>query len=392
MGELDRAEPTELVAVCGAWLARYLGAQSCVLLLADYSETTLAPVPSLNGTTQPHEDVDGSLAGRAFREQRAVHANVPAQSGGLSGLTLTFVPVSMRLDRLGVLVVTQPAGKRDEAQSVLGDVAQLLAYVLTGARRYTDRFEALRRRRRLDLGAEIQWELLPVLAYELPSFSIAGALEPAYEIGGDTFDYAVSARSLTTCIIDAAGRGLRGAMLSSLAVSAIRNIRRSGGTIVEQVADANRHLAAQFPRRDFVTALVLQLDVGTGHGQIINAGHPPPLLLRDGAVRVVELAPDFPLGLFGDTQYRAQPVELQPGDRLLLLTDGIEEAHHRGRDGFGLDRVMELLASHAGQPPAEFVRLLTKAVIDHRSGHLEDDASVVCLDWHPITAASTARS
>jgi hypothetical protein len=139
MGELDRAEPTELVAVCGAWLERHLGAQSCVLLLADYSETSLAPVPSLSGTTvsgttQPHEDVDGSLAGRAFREQRAVHADAPAQPGGSSELTLTFVPVSMRLDRLGVLAVTQPAGERDETQSVLDDVAQLLAYVLTGAR------------------------------------------------------------------------------------------------------------------------------------------------------------------------------------------------------------------------------------------------------------------
>jgi serine phosphatase RsbU (regulator of sigma subunit) len=113
------------------------------------------------------------------------------------------------------------------------------------------------------------------------------------------------------------------------------------------------------------------------------------LLLRDGAVRVLELAPDLPLGLFADTQYRAQPFVLQRGDRLLMLTDGIDEAHHRGQDVFGLDRVADLLASHAAQPPAEFVRLLTKAVIDHRSGHLDDDASAVCLDWHLITVAPT---
>src|SRR5439155_4458550 len=106
-------------------------------------------------------------------------------------------------------------------------VAQVLAYVPTGARRYTDRFETLGSRRDLGLAAEIQWELLPVLAYELPRFSIAGALEPAYDIGGDTFDYAVSAQQLSVSITDAVRHGLRAAMLSSPAVSAMRNTRRS---------------------------------------------------------------------------------------------------------------------------------------------------------------------
>src|SRR4029078_12192725 len=95
-------------------------------------------------------------------------------------------------------------------------------------------FETLRRRRDLGLAAEIQWELLPVQAYELPRFSIAGALQPAYDIGGDIFDYAVSAQLLTVSITDAVGHGLRAAMLSSLTVSAMRNTRRGGATILHQ--------------------------------------------------------------------------------------------------------------------------------------------------------------
>lgn len=379
MAELDRAAPTDLVEVCAGWLARHLGAQSCVLLLADYSETSLAPVPDAHGgTPEAHHGVEDGLAGRAFREQRAVRAVA-------SAVTVNYLPVSMRMDRLGVLVVVQPDGSDDDQQTVLEQVAQVLAYVLTGARRYTDRFESLRRRRRLDLGAEIQWELLPVLAYELPAFSIAGALEPAYEIGGDTFDYAVSSRLLTACVLDAAGRGLRGAMLSSLALSAIRNIRRSGGTIVEQAEDANRHLAAEFPQRDFVSGLLLQLEVVTGRGLIVNAGHLPPLLMRAGSVRSVDQPPAVPLGLFGDTRYRAHAFDLRPGDRLLLVTDGIEEAHHPGQPGFGLDRVTDLLIANADVPPVEFVRLLTKAVSEHRSGKLDDDATAVCLDWYQAT-------
>jgi serine phosphatase RsbU (regulator of sigma subunit) len=378
--ELDRAAPTDLVAACRTWVVENLGVQECALLLADYSETTLEPVPGAESTVQlPRLDVDDSAAGQAYRQQRAVSLAAPES-------TVTFLPVSMRTERLGVLAVVNRAEPEGDLLDVLNDVAQVLAYVLTGARRYTDEFETLRRRRDLGLAAEIQWELLPVLAYELPRFSIAGALEPAYDIGGDTFDYAVSAQLLTVSITDAVGHGLRAAMLSSLTVSAMRNARRGGSTILDQARIANRHLYEQFAYAEFVTGLILQLEVATGHGSIINAGHPPPLLLRDGAVRVVPLLPDPPLGLSPETEYRMQAIELLPGDRLLLLTDGVDEAHDVAGPQFGLDRVADMLRSHADLPPVEFVRRLTRAVTDFRAGPLADDATAVCLDWSPINA------
>jgi serine phosphatase RsbU (regulator of sigma subunit) len=392
--ELDRAAPTDLVEVCRTWVLGNLGVQECALLLADYSETTLEPVPGAEGTvTLSRLDVDNSAAGAAYRHQHPVHLPAPPPDAAAAESTLTYLPVSMRTERLGVLAVVQRTTSEGDLLStisegdllsILNDVAQVLAYVLTGARRYTDRFETLRRRRDLGLAAEIQWELLPVLAYELPRFSIAGALEPAYDIGGDTFDYAVSAQQLSVSITDAVGHGLRAAMLSSLTVSAIRNARRCGATILDQARTANRHLCEQFAHPEFVTGLLLQLEVPTGHGVIINAGHPPPMLLRAGTVSILNLSPDAPMGLSPDTDYRLQAIRLRPGDRLLLLTDGIEEAHDVGGPEFGLDRVADLLGSHANLPPIEFVRLLTKAVTDYRSGPLADDATAVCLDWYPL--------
>ena len=189
-------------------------------------------------------------------------------------------------------------------------------------------------------------------------------------------------------ITDAVGHGLRAAMLSSLTVSAIRNARRCGFPILDQARTANRHLSEQFAHAEFVTGLLLQLEVPTGHGVLINAGHPPPLLLREGTVSILNLSPDAPLGLSPDTQYRQQGIRLRSGDRLLLLTDGIEEAHDVAGPEFGLDRVADLLRSHADLPPVEFVRLLTNAVTDYRSGPLADDATAVCLDWNPITSAT----
>jgi serine phosphatase RsbU (regulator of sigma subunit) len=383
--ELDRAAPTDLVEVCRAWVVQNLGVQECALLLADYSETTLEPVPGAEGAVElPRLDLDDSDAGAAYRQQRAVQADVPTRGDAAPESTVTYLPVSMRTERLGVLAVITRATNETDLLVILNDVAQILAYVLTGARRYTDQFETLRRRRDLGLAAEIQWELLPVLAYELPRFSIAGALEPAYDIGGDTFDYAVSAQLLTVSITDAVGHGLRAAMLSSLTVSAMRNTRRGGSMILDQARTANRHLTEQFAHAEFVTGLILQLEVATGHGFIINAGHPPPLLLREGAVSIVNLPPDTPMGLSPDTEYRLQAIELLPGDRLLLLTDGVDEAHDVGGPEFGLDRVSDMLRSHAELPPVEFVRRLTRAVTDYRTGPLADDVTAVCLDWYPI--------
>ena len=197
--DLDQAPPSDLVDVCARWLARRVAAQACVLLLADYAEASLEPVAGGPAVAQIRpQDLMDSAAGEAYREQRRVtaafdQAGEAAAAGGAGragGPTLVvYLPVSVRAERLGVLAVTLPGHDLGpEVGEVLDDVARVLGHVLTGARRYTDRFEMLRRRRELGLAAEIQWELLPSLAFELPAFSIAGTVEPAYEIGGENFE------------------------------------------------------------------------------------------------------------------------------------------------------------------------------------------------------------
>ena len=134
--DLNQASPAGLVEVCAAWLRRHLSAQACVLLLADYGEVSLEPVPDVGASPSTgREDMIVSPAGVAYREQRRVHQ--PAEQDPAQ--VVVYLPVSIRTERLGVLEVTLPGRSlgRDVA-NVLDDVSQVLGYVLAGARRYTD--------------------------------------------------------------------------------------------------------------------------------------------------------------------------------------------------------------------------------------------------------------
>jgi hypothetical protein len=299
---LDQAPPYDFGVELDEHLRTEVGAHGCTLLLADYSEQTLEPVPgpqSLDGQSsqRPAPSIIDSAAGQAFRQQRVVKVG-STQSPACT----VYVPVTMRSERLGVLEVRLPSVD-DRILGALDDTGRITAYALAAARRYTDRFERIRRRRDFILAAEIQWELLPVLAYDTPRFALAGNLEPAYEIAGDTFDYAVSRERLTLTITDAIGHGLRAALMGSLAVNAMRNQRRIGAGIDAQAHEASAQLDQQFGGETYVTGLLLQLDPRTGVGTIINAGHPPPIMLRNGETNAVDIPPDTPLGMFPETRY-----------------------------------------------------------------------------------------
>jgi serine phosphatase RsbU (regulator of sigma subunit) len=374
---LDAAPPYALPTVVSAVLAEAVGAKGVDLLLADYGEITLERVAS-DVTTDDGGSIpiDGTPAGRVFLTQEAVDV---ADDMGLQLL----LPVTVRAERLGVLEVLLPEPPSAPLREDLQRAAIVIGYAVATARRYTDLFERVRRRRDLILAAEIQWELLPVLAYEADELSVAGALEPAYAIAGDSFDYAVEADRVHVAITDGMGHGLRAAMLGSLAVAALRHARRRGRDVLAQVKEASQVVHDQFGGDQFVTGTVATLDVPSGQMRVVNAGHPQPRLAQRDGVTVLDLFADFPLGLFPGVDYREQTVSLEPGDRVLLVSDGVIEATSPDGDEFGDERLKELITDTRAQRPAEAVRRITRAVIDHRQVPLRDDATVVCLDWRP---------
>jgi serine phosphatase RsbU (regulator of sigma subunit) len=375
---LDAAPPYRLATVLHEFLHSGVGAQAATVLLADYEERTLEPVP--DAVPSPNlgaQRIEGSAAGRAYREGTVVE--VAMADGGVA----LYFPITQRAERIGVLEVQLPAATA-QVRAQLSEVARVLAYMVSAARRYTDQFERIRRRRDLQLAAEMQWELLPVLAYGCAEYDIAGSLEPAYEIGGDTFDYAVAPADLTVSVSDAMGHGLRSAILASLAVTTIRNARRRGDGVVEQATNAATNLTQQFAGEYFVTLALLRIDVPSGAVAMVNAGHPLPILVRDGVVSTAQVPAAPPLGMFADTLYVPERLQLRPGDRLILISDGIIEAKPVGGDPFGENGLHALLRDTAGLSAVETVRQVTAGVVAHRAGDLQDDATAVCLDWRGI--------
>ncbi|HEX6656349.1 MAG TPA: PP2C family protein-serine/threonine phosphatase, partial [Candidatus Limnocylindria bacterium] len=255
--------------------------------------------------------------------------------------------------------------------------AHFLAYVVIANRRYTDLFEWGQRSVPLSLAAEIQHRLLPgSFTCEAGQFTLAAWLQPAGEIGGDTFDFSLERDTLHVSLTDAMGHTMDAALLATVLVGGLRNARRRGAELAEQARLASDALADQAGESQFVTGLVVRIDLVRATAGIVNAGHPPPLRLRAGRVDQLRLKADPPFGLRSGRGYRVQSLPLEVGDRLMFVTDGMLE-----REAAGINTAA-ILTEGSTMHAREAVQHLTQAVLQASGGRLRDDATALCLDWH----------
>jgi serine phosphatase RsbU (regulator of sigma subunit) len=287
-------------------------------------------------------------------------------------------PVTQRGEAIGLLEMALSAAPSDEAVQQVSRAAHTLAFVVIANRRHTDLFEWGQRTTPFTLAAEIQRRLLPAsFTCEADSFTLSAWLEPAASIGGDTFDYSLARDLLHLSVTDAVGHGVDSALTATLCVGGLRNARRRGANLLEQALAANEAILDNTPAGSlFATGLLGRLDLSTGILDLVNAGHPAPLLVRDGIVQPVALPANRPFGVLRQKPYRAAQLQLQPGDRLVLLTDGMLE---RGAAALDLPvRLQHLVPLH----PREVVRVLGDLVLEVAGPTLPDDACLLVLDWH----------
>ena len=374
--ESRRQAPDQLGAFLAGRVAVF-GMRDLSVYVTDFEQRRLVPIAGSAATGSI--GLDDSTGGRSFTSASQM------EEPGDGGVRLWSVVVDGAA-RLGVMSVTV-SDLDEDGRSLADSLAGVVAALLVTRGQCTDAYTALRRSQKFSLAAEMQWDLLPPLSLDSGRVSVAGLIQPAYEVGGDSFDYAVNGDTLDFAVFDAMGQGLGSSQLAHLAVSSYRHSRRSGLDLEATYHAMDAAVAARSPNEEYVTCILGQLDLLDGHLTWINGGHPLPLLVRDGEVLgTLSCEATLPAGLglsFGCGVAGIAHDVLKPGDRLFCITDGVVDSHRPGGEDFGQERLVALLGeqSRSGLDAAETVRQLSHSVLDHH-GELSDDTTAFLIDFH----------
>jgi serine phosphatase RsbU (regulator of sigma subunit) len=356
-----------------------IGASDVVVYLVDFGQEFLEPLGNYSSHNElpKSEQVASTMAGRAFLTQEVVVAKRP------DGIRM-WTPICEGTDRTGVLALTLPD---DDAPRVRAgeDLGMIAGYLIAVNARVSDVFNLHRRRQAMTLAASMQWDLLPPIVFRSPPVALAGLLEPAYEVGGDCFDYAINWPILDIALMDSMGHGLNSAILAGLAIGCYRHDRRHGRTMEAMHRELDDTIKSRYDGAAFVTGQLAQLNVETGRLRWTNAGHPLPLHIRGGQV-IGEFScrPTVPwgLGIRGDGPVVAEE-SLEPGDSVLFYTDGVIEGRASAGGGLGRDRLVDLVGQTASDQLSaeEIVRQVGRAVLEHHNARLDDDATLLLVQW-----------
>jgi serine phosphatase RsbU (regulator of sigma subunit) len=387
---LDAAEaapPAEGVDAVAEALAQMLGATEVSFLIADISGGALIRLarapridPAARRSTNERVPINDSGQGDALRTQQV--RQVPSVDG-----TWIYAPVTQRGESVGVLELLLSGPVDDDVVRSVSRASHALAFVVIADRRFSDLYEWGQRSSQLSLAAEIQRRLLPAsYTCEAGQFSLSGWLIPANEAGGDTFDSILDREILQLSITDAMGHGVQAAHLATLAVGSLRNSRRNGAGVLEMAQTASQAVAEHAGPDQFVTGQVLRIELATGHVQLVNAGHQRPMLVRGGVATQLAIDADPVFGVLPDRAYSVQHLQLEAGDRLVLLTDGMYE---RNAEAAAVDQLLPTLQD---LHPRESVQALTAAVLAATHGDVLDDATALVLDWYGGPARDRATT
>ncbi|HEV7627886.1 MAG TPA: PP2C family protein-serine/threonine phosphatase [Streptomyces sp.] len=402
LASVQAASPVKSVEVMARLLREEFSATEVTFLITDLGGSAVVQLTGFDEDNGPGEPQPLPLAGtvydRVIRSQQLwVDDLERTPDDQRPSPTRVIAPVSDRGDTMGLLELDFPAAPDHRMLQRISEAARVLAYVVIANKRFTDLYEWGRRTTRMSLASEIQHRLLPEsFTCDAGPFTVAGALEPAANIGGDTFDYALNRRGLHLSLTDAMGHDVRAAQLATVVVSALRNARRAGLGLAAQAKAANvavaehairehravveeseqvHHALAEHGAQAMATGQLLWVSFETGNAVLVNAGHVWPLLLRQGEVEEIRPIVDLPFGVDPEQTYHVQTLDLRPGDRLVLVTDGMLEP-----DGSS-HALRQQIVDTGTQHPRDAVRTFTRSVLEATEHDPRDDATVLCLEW-----------
>lgn len=399
--------PSDLADVVAEEAEAWLGARDVVLFLVNREESALVAVPAQRSPKREQQLVEASMAGRSYSTSTILTAAADTVTGQGNGQDdnqgdgggvrwrRVWLPLLDGTDRLGTLEMTLPTISGVIEHEVIATAeryAHLAAQSVLSKRAYGDVFDLVQRSRPLSVATELMNSMLPPLTYATTGLVLSAMLEPTYDNGGDAFDYALNDGVLHLAVFDGMGHGLAAAGLTSFALAAYRNARRRGLGLADTYAAIDAAVLGQFGGDRHITAVLAQLELDSGQLRWLSAGHPPLLLLREGSVvKVLQARSSYPMGwpFHADATQAAASVEvaeevLQPGDMVLLYTDGLIEARRPDGAFLGLNGLSGFIEAQAAaaQPAPETLRRLRRAILMHQNQQLQDDVTALLVEWN----------
>ncbi|MEU0600660.1 PP2C family protein-serine/threonine phosphatase [Streptomyces sp. NPDC006393] len=358
------------------------------IYLADLQQNLLVSVPDSRVEAPRSMPIDGSLAGWSYRTA-SPRITEDAMGHGL----LLWMPLLDGIERLGVVAIQAPVIDATTMETCRALVS-LIALIVVDKGGYSDAYIARQR-----VGgymrppSELVWAFLAPRTIGTDRFTSSAVLEPAYDLGGDAFDHSTLDHTVHLGIFDSMGHDLAAGLVTSVALAACRSSRRHGAGLEEIAVTIDASVHEVFPDR-YVTAVLANMQTGTGSLEWVNCGHPTPMLIRGQDVLREALGRESqpPLGLGNMQPGMGRHVcrfQMEPGDSVLLYTDGVTEARSPSGIRFGEERFADFIirAIAAGDPAPEALRRLIHTILEHHGGELDDDATIVLTEWHPFPQA-----
>jgi serine/threonine protein phosphatase PrpC len=354
-----------------------VGGRDVDIYFADLAQDVLL---HFSGAGEPELDIDATVAGRAFR------TGVPVVLDVDEGRRF-WMPIVDGAERLGVLGVVVAGGDGDEATvAAIGRITALVAEFVVSRSHYGDCLALGRRRRPLSLASELRWAMLPPQTFATPQMTLAAVVAPAYEIAGDSYDYSANGSVAHVAVFDAMGHGLEASRIVNLVIGAYRHARRTDLDLTGTQAVIDSVVNSEFGDFTYATGVIAELDLERGTLRVLLAGHHRPLLFRGHRfIGELELAPTLPFGI-GDPEPIVGEFQLEPDDIVLFYSDGVIEARNAEGEPFGVERLADFLvrAQSSEEPAAEIMRRLSKAILTHQGTTLQDDATLLSLQWRRV--------
>ncbi|HEV1992965.1 MAG TPA: GAF domain-containing SpoIIE family protein phosphatase [Candidatus Acidoferrum sp.] len=348
-----------------------------------------------------HQGLTGTAAG----ERRILRINDVTEDPryircetGVEARSELVVPLLMQDRLIGVLDLesTEPHAFTLEHERMLSTLGSYVAIALENARLFQEAKENERRMRsELDTAREIQRQLLPTGAREVPGLDLAAAYVPARELGGDFYDFLPYGQGrLGFMLGDVSGKGTAAALYGSLAIGTVREIAVDHTwEPADLLALLNQRLLGARLDSRFIAMLFAIYDAATRKLTLANAGGPYPLLVRKGQVQAIRLE-GVPLGLIPDTQYDETTIDVEPGDVVLFASDGILESENAAKEEFGPVRLAALLSAISqGDSAREIAEQILAATDSHSGAGIapHDDRTLLVLRVTEETASDFSK-